>query len=228
MSDSLVVLCGGENSRLQPLSTTLYKPFLPIHRLTMAARHITRARLCGIRQVVLVIDEEDGLIKQYVDEAQGSGIEVRLVVVAGSTATKILSVGGGAEPLLVCLGDTFARVDLASLGSCPMREGVDSAIVLSRYRLPFGRVGCDGPLATSFEEKPDVGHLVNTGYMALGSEALRLLRDTGDLARTLHALAQRRALAVAEIVPSMVVIDSMSDLAVAHSLFDERGVGDYA
>jgi NDP-sugar pyrophosphorylase family protein len=217
----VVVLAGGENSRLEALSGTIFKPFLPLRRASLVARHLTRCALAGVDNVVVVSDCQDSLASQVVDAAKAA-VDTRMLVLAahhsGTPAEKILL---GAElvrskgPLVVVLGDSFARYDPCELVRAATRDGADSAMAVADYRLPFGTVEETGGIATGFTEKPHTGYLVNTGHLALGPTALALLRQRYGLGEALAVLARERRLATVRVASDFVTIDSLEGIAAA-------------
>lgn len=217
----LVILAGGENSRLRPLSSTIYKAFLPIHGVSLVARQVMRATMFGIPTIIVVTDEPDVLLlDSLVDTNAESSVD--LLTQPGSMAIKILRVAEqfpAWRPMLICLGDTFAKVDLSKLFDAPAEEGVDSALCAVRYRIPYGVIDADAKHVRAFREKPLTQYLANTGYMALGDRALDHLRDKADLASTLEAIAEEGQLTLSEVVEECTMIDDLFDLARAHEKF---------
>ena len=220
MPNLLTILAGGENSRLLPLSSTAYKGFVPIHNQTMVERQVLRGRLCGIEEFVVVTDGSDPAL-EVVGEATHNQ-EVRFLQLEGTTGRKVDQVAKlypTTVPLLVCLADTFARVDLNTLEASANAPGVDSAMCLARYRLPFGSVTLDDAerVVQRFEEKPILPNLlVSIGYYALGPAALTYLRSGMDLNNVLALLARESRLAASEVVDTFTHVDSLIDLSNAH------------
>ncbi len=218
----MVILAGGQNSRLTVLSGTIYKPFLPINGMSFVARQVARAALAGIADVTVIVDTPDPLIGEYVRllrEDPRYVVDVSLLCVEGDQARKLTEYSRSTSsrlPVVVCNGDTYVHYDPIALAQAAQVEGVDSAILVAEYRLPFGVVSVVNGRAAGFDEKPNVGYKVSTGQLAVGPEAFRLMSDGMDLAATLSTLAFDGRLAVVEAGSSFVVIDSFDDVAAAH------------
>lgn len=227
---TMVVLAGGDNARLEALRGTIYKAFLPVHGMSLVARHVLRAAVFGVERVDVIVDEDDPALLRLATATgpgRGSGLgpgcgagqpEVRVLVHAGSRVEKVLwwHRREGRAPVLVVFGDTLAPVDLDALWRRAHSCGADSAIGLARVRLPFGVVEVSGDSVTSFREKPVSGFLVNTGYMVLGPRALDHLRAGLALPRMLENLAGDGVLSSVTCTGPVVTVDSLEQLAMAH------------
>ena len=214
----LVIVAGGENTRLRPLADTVYKPFVAINGLSLVARHHMRAENAGVSPTIVVTDVRDPMASHLAGESSGRMLHT---VIPGSVRDKIVECAARFptwRPLLVALGDTLARVDLRALAGAPARLGTDSPVAAGRVRSRFGHLDLNGHLVTRFDEKPIGASVVNVGYMALGARALQHLAEIGDLAACLEWLARERELGVSEIVDDFVCVDDLSDLARAHEV----------
>jgi NDP-sugar pyrophosphorylase family protein len=243
----LVLLAGGENARMESLRGTIYKGFLPIHGVSLVARHALRAHAFGIPSVDVIVDERDGVLgvlssPEVARGAGGSGgpagsggeapadIPVRVLVNPGSPAQKILwwydRHGDTAMPVLVALGDTLAAVDYAALTKAARSGEFDSAIGLARVRLPFGEVRLTGDRVSAFVEKPVLTTIVHTGHMALGPGAMALLRSGATLPDMLGRLAERgKLMGWTGGEEGMIHVDSLESLASAHRLLRDKPPG---
>jgi NDP-sugar pyrophosphorylase family protein len=218
---SMVIFSGGKNSRLEALSGTIYKPFLPLHGISLIARHIFRAALAGVRDITIITDQADPLVARYVDEIRDGVNEATICLrfVDGEPAAKLVNFAADKSPtppVLVTVGDTYAWYDPAELVAAALAPGIDSAMAVADYHIPFGVVSISDDLVTSFNEKPASGYRVNTGQLALGPQAMRLISEGSSLAGALTALAADAKLAAVEISSAFITVDSIIDIAAAH------------
>jgi NDP-sugar pyrophosphorylase family protein len=225
---AMVVLAGGENARLEALRGTIYKGFLPVHGISLVARHVLRAAAFGIEAVDVVVDEYDPALSRLASPGCGSRSgcrtpRVRILVHAGSRTEKLLwwHRSEGETPFLVVFGDTLAPVDLHALWRNATSGAADSAVGLAFARLPFGVVEVDGDRVRAFREKPASDFLVNTGYMVLGPAAVAYLGRCGTLAEALRVLAGEGLLSYQTCAGPVVVVDSIESLAVAHRVLTD-------
>lgn len=219
---ALAILAGGTNSRMRSLRDVVYKAFLPIEGVSLVARHVLRASMFGVDDVVVFTDEDDALAGAGVASlgaVHAGRTTIRHEVVSGTVEEKLLRFAAltapdADTPVLAVLGDTVAGVDLQALVRVAAGEGVDSAIAVAPFRMPYGRVvlGEGGDRVVRFDEKPLVDSLVNTGYMCLGPAALSSLRES-DLAETLQALAHAGRLAAVLSTTEIRSLDTPADVA---------------
>jgi NDP-sugar pyrophosphorylase family protein len=220
----LVVLAGGDNSRMESLRGTIYKAFLPIHGLSCVARHALRASGFGILRVDVIVDVGDPVLRSLAQgslelDGGASGPAVQILCHGGSLGEKLRwyhELLGRPSRILAVLGDSLAPVDLSELWASACDGGSDSAIAVAELRLPFAGVSVVRRRVTSLCEKPLTDFLVNTGYMVLGLEALALLSDGCSLSDVLETMAQTGRLAACLSAGELVAVDSLDGLAAAH------------
>lgn len=222
---SMVLLAGGDNARMEALRGTIYKAFLPIHGMSLIARHVLRASAYGISAVNIIVDAFDPalpLLARHEPAAVGEPV-VEVHAHRGSQAEKLLWWYESAieERVLTALGDTLAAVDLHELWCRSMAPGFDSSIAIAELQLPFGVVGMLGERVTSFQEKPSTGVLVNTGYMVLGPLAFRFMRENASMVDVLERLAAEGVLGGVICPGPITALDSLESLGEAHRTFAE-------
>lgn len=218
----VVILAGGQNSRMQALSGTIYKPFLPLQGMTLVARHIMRTALAGSTDITVLIDSPDPLISAHVEATAASlpaSVALSVAHVSGDTAEKLRTyrLNRGKDltfPVIIVLGDSFALYDPNALGRAASGSA-DSAVAIAKYHIPYGVVGVEDGMVKHFHEKPYSGYLINAGQLALGAEAFELMDRGLDLARVLSCLATSNRLAAVEVASSLLSVDSLGDIAEA-------------
>lgn len=213
-----ILLCGGRNARLEPLSGTIYKPFMRLRDTTLAAQHVMRARSIGHETIRLVTDQHDPLVEAAVIEMRSdAGGDIGYARTEGGTREKILAVLADLDsdgPVVVALGDTYAWYDSGALLS-RLDERVICCVAISEYRLPFGVVDYRDGMVTAFREKPGSGYMVNLGVMALGPAAVARLADGEGVGELLTAAAASGRLAGSPVAGGFISVDSLSDIARA-------------
>jgi len=223
--DRMLILAGGANARMGPLSGTIYKAFLPIHGLSCVARHVLRAAAYGITQVDVVVDAEDPVLHLLAGSSPdgnspGNGPTVSVRTCPGSPADKIrwwLGEREADDRALVVCGDTLAPVDLWSLWRGSLAGDYDSALAVVQARLPFGVVAVDGDRVERFNDNPVAELLVSTGHMVLGPQARKLFNDGFELEIVLEELAAREVLRACITAGPFAAVDSLGSLAAAHA-----------
>lgn len=217
-----IVLCGGENTRLDVLRGTIYKPFLHLRNTSLVARHIARATFAGHEIMRIVVDRYDPMIEVNVKTFREElGLNISIVLAPGTPRDKVISALdelGSKGPAVVVLGDTFAWYDSRMLLSLIERDHTICSIAFAEYKLPFGVVEFDNGLVRGFHEKPSSGYLVNLGIMALSATAVARLTAGIDLAELLSMSAAEGDLSGMLVHSDFITVDSLADIERALGL----------
>jgi NDP-sugar pyrophosphorylase family protein len=220
-----IVLCGGENTRLDVLRGTIYKPFLHLRDTSLVARHIARGTFAGHRVMRIVVDQYDPMIELSVNTFREElSLDIAITLVPGTARDKVIgTLGelGSKGPAVVVLGDTFAWYDSRSLLSLLERDSTICSIAFAEYKLPFGVIEIENGLVSSFKEKPSSGYLVNLGIMALSDAAVHRLAHGVDFAELLSTSAAEGALSGLQVHSDFVTVDSLADIERALGLAKE-------
>lgn len=236
---AVIVLAGGENTRMGALQGTIYKAFLPIHGASLIARQTLRASGFGIPRVDVIVDELDPVLhllaQPGADGAPGTGsptdggaTDVRLLAHPGSRTEKILwwHRQNPAEPkIMVILGDTLAKVDLVDLWQAPDADEVDTVIAVAKVSIPMGVAQVEEKLVVAFKERQHTEFLVHTGYMVLGELALKYLAGGIPVMQALERLAAEGLLGYRICASPLIRVDTLEDVAAVHDLFSQGPFG---
>ncbi len=194
-----VILCGGRGERLRPLSDNVPKPLLPVNgrpMLDYLLEHLSRS---GTREFVLCVGYKAEMFERFVLQRAHRPERIRCLNAGDAGITERLSEARSLIPgqALVCYADTLADVDIPGLMESHRNSRVEATITVYPYRSPFGIVTFDERgLVSRFEEKPQLPHWINIGFVLLEPAALRRLRPDVPLPDFLAELAARRNLGV--------------------------------
>lgn len=224
----MLIVAGGENSRLGVLRNTVYKPFLPIHGVSLVARHLFRAEIFGVDAADIVVDVHDPLLDVLArgDAGHTSSMKCDLLAHPGSIEEKILwwrGRAGDSGPALVVMGDSLAPVDLVRLWNLVVRDGFDSAVALAEVSVPVGVAEVAGSRVASFTEKPPMPLLAHTGYAVLGTGAFEYLAAGLTVPGALGVLAESGLLGAVVCPGPLLMVDSIEGLASAHEQLRRAG-----
>jgi dTDP-glucose pyrophosphorylase/CBS domain-containing protein len=168
---SAIVMAGGQGLRLRPLTEDLPKPMLPVGGRPLLERTIGRLRDSGIHRVYITTSYLPDTITSYFGDGQAFGVELDYVNEDQplGTAGAIGLIEELNEPLLVINGDILTTVDFRNMLAYHKKHRPDVTVGVRRYdlQIPYGVLECDGPVVTSFQEKPTVSVLVNAGVYLL-------------------------------------------------------------
>lgn len=186
MVTKAAVLCGGEGTRLRPLTNYFQKTMIPIgSKKRPLLEYIVRLLAYNeIKDITLLTGYRSEEIEGYFED--GSRLGVRLTysrdpeTATGSAHSlyNALVSGkvGGFDELVVYYGDVLSALSVNELVAHHRRKGAALSLVLSRdYKLPVGVAEVDGDKVVSFREKPTLPLRVTVGCLVLSKECVPLL-----------------------------------------------------
>lgn len=203
-----VILCGGEGSRLRPLTCNVPKPLTRLCGRPILSYILDRLHSCGVTEAALTVKYLADDIVNWCNENSQS--KVRLTFFREDTPLGTAgSVGNcrdfiGSEDFFVVSGDALFDFDLSSAAEFHKKSSALATVVTSRVDDPreYGSVisGSDGRIE-KFCEKPDWSQAVsrdaNTGIYVLSPEVFRMIPDNtvfdfaGDLFPQMLSKKQR-------------------------------------
>lgn len=181
-----VLMAGGEGLRMRPLTTNLPKPLLPVVGRPLMAHTIHLLRAHGITDIVVTVQYQAGLIRDYFGDGSDLGVEIRYATetqplgTAGSV--KAAELGLRDEAFLVLSGDAVAALDLTDFTRFHRSQGAALSMMLTPRTDPreFGvAVLGDDQRVRGLIEKPGWGDVlsdrVNTGIYCVEPSVLDLI-----------------------------------------------------
>ena len=176
-SNLMVIMAGGQGSRLRPHTENCPKPLLPVGDKPMLEHIIERARADGFRHFVLAIHYLGHMIENHFGD--GSRWEVRIDYLREEsplgTAGAIGLINPRPEaPFVVSNGDVLTDIRYGELLDFHCRHGAAAtmAVRLHEWQHPFGVVRTKGVDIIGFEEKPVSRSHINAGIYVLEPAAL--------------------------------------------------------
>lgn len=178
----VVVMAGGQGTRLYPYTKILPKPLIPIGDTPIVERIMNCFVEYGINDFYMTVNYKKGMIKSYFSDLNPS---YRLNYVE---ETKPLGTGGSIKlinrkfdkPLFVTNCDALILADYGDLYSYHLNSGNDITMVsaLKNIQVPYGvlRSGENGELL-NMEEKPKLSYFINTGMYVINPETIELIPD---------------------------------------------------
>ncbi|GAA2280411.1 MULTISPECIES: nucleotidyltransferase family protein [Kitasatospora] len=196
-----VVLAGGFGSRLRPLTQTLPKPMVEVHRTPILRHQLDWFAESGVEQVVVSAGYLAQVISDYLTSHR---LPLRTDVVVEE---RPLGRGGGLklaatalerpdEPWLAVYGDIWTRFSLTGMFAHHRRHAALATVALPRPWLPRGSADCDERgRVTALDSRVPPPLRVNGGVYVFDPRVVELLPDEGDHEQvTLPRLIQARQL----------------------------------
>ena len=169
----VIIMAGGQGSRLRPLTNVLPKPLIPIGEQTMMEDIMDRFVDCGCKQFYISVNYKADIIKRYFDNLKGKPYEISYF-----QEDKPLGTAGSLHLLNGQINTTFF------VSNCDIIIDDDYAEILKYHRenkneitvvaaiknmsIPYGTLETkEGGLLADIKEKPNFTYKINTGMYIL-------------------------------------------------------------
>ncbi len=176
----MVIMAGGQGTRLRPHTENCPKPMLPVSGKPMLEHIIERAKAEGFQHFIIAVHYLGHMIEEYFGD--GSRWEVRIEYLREDsplgTAGAISLLNPRPEtPFLVSNGDVMTDIRYGELLDFHCRQGAVAtmAVRLHEWQHPFGVVHTKGVDIIGFEEKPVARSHINAGIYVLEPNVLDVL-----------------------------------------------------
>lgn len=181
LQNLMVIMAGGQGTRLRPHTENCPKPMLPVNGKPMLEHIIDRAKAEGLQRFALAVHYLGHMIEEHFGD--GSRWQVNIEYLREKSPLGTIGAIGLLDPLpeapiLVSNGDVLADIRYGELLNYHIRHDAVAtmAVRLHEWQHPFGVVSAKGVDIINFEEKPITRNYVNAGIYVLDPSVLRLLR----------------------------------------------------
>lgn len=169
----VVIMAGGQGSRLRPLTNVLPKPLIPIGEQTMMEDIMDRFVECGCHDFYVSVNYKADTIRRYFDNLGKPQYHVEYF-----QENKPLGTAGSLHLLKDRINSTFfvsncdiiIDEDYSEILDFHRTNGNEITVVaaLKNYSIPYGTLETgDGGLLTGLTEKPNLTFKINTGMYIL-------------------------------------------------------------
>ena len=169
----VIIMAGGQGSRLRPLTNILPKPLIPIGEQTMMEDIMDRFVNCGCKRFYISVNYKADTIKRYFDNLEGKPYEISYF-----QENKPLGTAGSLHLLNGQINSTFF------VSNCDIIIDDDYSEILKYHRenkneitvvaaiknmgIPYGTLETkEGGLLADIKEKPNYTFKINTGMYIL-------------------------------------------------------------
>lgn len=168
----VVIMAGGKGTRLQPYTSVLPKPLIPIGEKTITEHIIDRFVNAGCSHFDMIVNYKRHFIKSYFRDLENKPDicffdEKQFLGTAGGLR---LLIGQYQEAFFMTNCDILIEADYADVMEYHKRNHNIATIVcaVKNMKLPYGVVKTteDGKVS-AIVEKPDISSIVNTGFYVL-------------------------------------------------------------
>lgn len=176
----VVIMAGGEGTRLYPFTKILPKPLIPVGEIPITEHIINQFLEYGCNDIHLIINYKKNMIKAYFNEIEKN------YSIYYHEEDKPLGTGGGLSMLKDKIKDTFFFSNCDILVKTNYKEIFDYHIqnnnlitivaAYKHYTIPYGVITMNGGgEIESMTEKPQYSFLTNTGFYLVEPEVLKTI-----------------------------------------------------
>jgi len=179
----VVIMAGGQGTRLKPLTNVLPKPLLPIKEKTIIEDIMDKFALVGCKDFYISVNYKSELMRFYLDNVKNSDYRIQYF-----EEEKPLGTAGSMYLLKDKINSTFFVTNCDILIDQELEEIYNYHVssknlitivsALKNYKIPYGTIqtGENGKLL-SLDEKPEYIMQINTGMYILEPEVLQYIPD---------------------------------------------------
>lgn len=176
----VAIMAGGIGSRLEPFTSILPKPLVPINGKPVIDHIIENFMAYGVKDFFISLKYKARIMRAYFQEIE---LERKIAFIEED---KPLGTAGGlsllpknlSDPIFVTNCDVILSMDYQECYDFHLNGKFSMTIVaaVKKYRIPYGscELDADGSLL-KITEKPEYQHIVNTGFYIIDPLVLKLL-----------------------------------------------------
>ncbi len=225
-----VILAGGKGRRLEPYSTVVPKPLMPVGDMPIMEIILSKLVKSGFSEIYVACGHLAGLIKSYFNDGKKWGAKVEYSVEdreLGTVGPLKLLRDKLDESFLVVNGDTLTDLDFSKIYRFHLVQGSPLTIGVVRRTIPidFGVVKFSGERLQSYDEKPVIEYFVSMGVYVFNPYILRRIEenvkyDFPDLVRDL--LKDNLEIAIYKHDGFWLDLGRKEDFSIASEEFEKR------
>lgn len=178
----VVMMAGGQGTRLYPYTKILPKPLIPIGDIPIAEHIINQFRKFGCKQYYLIVNHKKNMIKAYFNEIN------RDYNISYVDEDRPLGTGGGLsllkgkvnQPFILSNCDILIKEDFTKIYEFHKKEKhvITMICSLKNFVIPYGvvEIGANGEI-DEMKEKPRLSFFTNTGCYIVEPEVIEELEQ---------------------------------------------------
>jgi mannose-1-phosphate guanylyltransferase/phosphomannomutase len=183
-----IVMAGGFGTRIQPLTSSLPKPMLPVLNKPMMEYIILKLKAAGITEIIILLYYKPDVIKKHFGDGSAFGVNIKYILPDGDYGTagavKKAERLVGKDDFIVISGDLVTDFDLNEIIGFHKLNNSFGTICLTQVEDPlqFGVVITDkNATILRFLEKPGWGEVfsdtINTGIYVFKSDVFKYIPE---------------------------------------------------
>jgi mannose-1-phosphate guanylyltransferase len=176
-----VILAGGLGTRLQPYTTFLPKPMLPLGEKPILEYLIEWVKKNGIKSIVLCVSYLRKTIEDYFGDGEKFGVKIEYAISNKplATAGQLKTSEKFIDDSFVCIyGDSIFEFNLRNMIKQHLKKKSFVTISLNEYKnnLPYGVIETSkNGKVKSWNEKPEIKANINMGCYVMEPKVFSLI-----------------------------------------------------
>lgn len=183
LDTTVVIMAGGEGTRMAPFTQILPKPLIPVGEKSVIEVIIDKFIEYGTKEFYITVNYRAKIIKAYFEYVQGPySLSFIDETTPRGTAGCLKELAGRIKkPFFVTNCDILVDADYTDMRDQHRRNDNDITLVASvkNFRIPYGVCTLEAGRLSNIDEKPEFNLLINTGMYILNPEALDLIPEQG-------------------------------------------------
>ncbi len=179
LTTPVVIMAGGQGSRLDPFTRILPKSLIPIGDKPVIEVIMDKFNEFSINDFYISVNHKARMIKSYFDD-NNKGYHITYIEETkplGTVGSLRFLEGRLADPFIVTNCDVLIDCDYAQLIHFHKEHEHDLTMVVScrHYVIPYGVCEISDGILRTIKEKPEMDLLINTGMYVMGNKILKLI-----------------------------------------------------
>lgn len=179
----VIIMAGGEGTRLRPLTNIFPKPLLPVNKKTIIEDIMDRFVYVGCNEFYLSVNYKAETIKNYFNLLNNANYKVNYFEEdkpLGTAGSMFLIKNKIHSTFFVSNCDILIDQDLEEIYNYHKLNNNKITVVsaIKRYKIPYGTLQTEANgILSKIDEKPELVFQINTGMYILEPEMLQLIPE---------------------------------------------------
>ena len=179
LNNTVVIMAGGEGTRLDPFTRVLPKPLIPIKNKTIIEHILDEFKKNGLENFIISLNYKGRILKSFLKEFNYNNkikyIEEKkpLGTIGSLKLLKVKTI----QPILVANCDSLIKTNYTDIINFHKKNNFDLTLIVSskEYKIPYGTCVLEGNLLSKIIEKPRFNFFTNTGMYLISKDLIKLI-----------------------------------------------------
>jgi dTDP-glucose pyrophosphorylase len=181
LQNLMVIMAGGQGTRLRPHTKDCPKPMLSVNGKPMLVHIIEKAKADGFQRFVLAVHYLGNVIEEFCGDGSRWNVQIDYLreesPLGTAGALSILNLQPD-KPFVVSNADLMTDINYGDILDYHNRHAAlaTMAVRIHKWQHPYGVVHTNGVNIIGFEEKPILQNYINAGIYVLDPDVLSSLK----------------------------------------------------